>query len=143
LGWYRGLSNADRAALDARFWREGRMKLEPWLAPRLADPSITSWPNTHVAACGEGSAGAVEIRFADGRGVEVDHVIFATGYRVDMARIPFLSAAVRAALRTEDGFPALDTHMQTSVPGLYVTSLRPHAPSGSFSASRVPYVPRQ
>jgi cation diffusion facilitator CzcD-associated flavoprotein CzcO len=33
-GWYRALSVAERESLNARFWAEGRLKLEPWLGPR-------------------------------------------------------------------------------------------------------------
>jgi cation diffusion facilitator CzcD-associated flavoprotein CzcO len=131
-GWYRGLPAADRDEIDTRFWKEGRLKLEPWLAPRVSDPSIRLWPRTTVVACEEGAEGALTVGFDDGREVEVDHVILATGYRVEMARIPFLSGALRAGLRVADGFPVLDTHLQTSVPGLYVTSLAATRSFGLF-----------
>jgi cation diffusion facilitator CzcD-associated flavoprotein CzcO len=35
-GWYGALSEVERIELDTRFWVEGRRKLEPWLASRLA-----------------------------------------------------------------------------------------------------------
>jgi Pyridine nucleotide-disulphide oxidoreductase len=34
-GWFRGLPAAERDAIAGRFWAEGRLKLEPWLTPRL------------------------------------------------------------------------------------------------------------
>ena len=48
-----------------------------------------------------------------------DHVIAATGYRVDLARLAFLSAALRGAIRLCDSSPALSRNFESSVPGLY------------------------
>jgi len=50
---------------------------------------------------------------------EVDHVMLATGYRVDVRRYRFLSPGLLAGLRTADGYPLLDVGLQSSVPGLY------------------------
>jgi cation diffusion facilitator CzcD-associated flavoprotein CzcO len=121
--WYRDLADSDREKLNQRFWREGRMKLEPWLAPRLDHPSVELMPNTNVSSCRESSGGALQVDLDNGQMRAVDHVIFATGYKVDMARVPFLSQRLRDGMKTEDGFPVLDAAMQTTLPGLYVTSL--------------------
>lgn len=130
--WYRRLPEPERRELDARFWREGRLKLEPWLAPRLRNPAIELLPNTRVDSCQVRAEATMAVRLDDGRELSVDHVIFATGYKVDMARVPFLSNSVRAGLRLEAGFPVLDTSMQSSVPGLYVTSLPASRSFGLF-----------
>lgn len=121
--WYRDLSDGDRDELSQRFWREGRLKLEPWLTPRLAHPSIELLPNTAVVSVGEAADGALEVGLDRGGTRAVDHVVFATGYKVDMARLPYLSERIRARMETEDGFPSLDEALQTTVPGLHVTSL--------------------
>jgi thioredoxin reductase len=52
--------------------------------------------------------------------VVADHVIAATGYKVDMRRLTFLSAALQAKLSCVDHTPILSPHFETSVPGLYV-----------------------
>jgi len=49
-----------------------------------------------------------------------DHVIAATGYRPDLARLTFLEPALRKELETVAGAPAVGRDYQTSVPGLYV-----------------------
>jgi len=54
-----------------------------------------------------------------GRELDCDHVIAATGYRTDLTRLTFLSAAVRSGLRTVAGSPAVGRDYQSSVPGLY------------------------
>jgi len=51
--------------------------------------------------------------------VFADHVIAATGYKVDMERLKFLSPEVRDQVRTVEGSPALSSNFESSVPGLY------------------------
>lgn len=58
---------------------------------------------------------------ADGTSEELtaDHVIAGTGYRADLARLDFLSADLRAAMRTLGGAALVGRGYQSSVPGLY------------------------
>jgi hypothetical protein len=51
--------------------------------------------------------------------IDVDHVIDATGYRVDLARIPFIEQSLQAELKNADGTPVLNRHFESSVRGLY------------------------
>jgi pyruvate/2-oxoglutarate dehydrogenase complex dihydrolipoamide dehydrogenase (E3) component len=48
-----------------------------------------------------------------------DHLIAATGYRPDVARLQFLSPSLRVALRTAGDAPILSRNFESSVPGLY------------------------
>jgi len=48
-----------------------------------------------------------------------EHVIAATGYKVDMERLRFLSAGIRAKVKTVNGAPVLSSTFESSVPGLY------------------------
>ena len=50
-----------------------------------------------------------------------DHVIAATGYRTDLARLPFVGDQLRSRLRTVtgSGSPAVGADYSTPVPGLY------------------------
>jgi hypothetical protein len=48
-----------------------------------------------------------------------DHVIFATGYKIDVGRLDFLSPSVLQGLRLVDQAPQLSRHYETSVPGLH------------------------
>ena len=132
-GWFRRLSDSEKTDVNRRLWAEGRLKLEPWLAARIDRDNVSLWPRTQVTGCSRTPAGAMEIAFADGRGVTVDRVIFATGYKVDLARVPFLSAGdLLAAIETRNGFPVLDEGFQTSVPGLYMTSMPAMQDFGPF-----------
>jgi hypothetical protein len=60
---------------------------------------------------------------ADANGVEktltTDHVIAASGYRVDLRRLTFLSEDIRRRLRSIEDTPVLSASFQSSVPGLY------------------------
>jgi thioredoxin reductase len=49
----------------------------------------------------------------------VDHVIAATGYRVDMRRLPFLNSELRGGIQTVEQTPVLSGNFESSVPGLY------------------------
>jgi thioredoxin reductase len=55
--------------------------------------------------------------------ITADHVIGATGYRVDLAKLGFMSEQLRAAIRLCDSSPALSMRFESSVPGLYFVGL--------------------
>jgi thioredoxin reductase len=118
-GWFRGLPAAERDAIAQRFWGEGRLKLEPWLIPRLPDGVVHRRPRTEVAGCRELPAGEIEVELSSGERLVVDHVVLATGYKPDLANVPYLRALLDR-IETADGFPVLDEHFQTSVPGLFM-----------------------
>jgi len=48
-----------------------------------------------------------------------DHVIAATGYRVDLARVGFLDGNLRARMRYADDMPLLNSNFESAVPELY------------------------
>jgi hypothetical protein len=57
------------------------------------------------------------------RTMNVEHVVAATGYKVNLNRLAFLSAALRAKIQTVNGSPVLSSAFESSVPGLYFTGL--------------------
>lgn len=61
--------------------------------------------------------------------LEFDHVIAATGYRVNVQRLQFLHPDLHKQLATVEDVPILDRDFQTSVPGLFFVGL---ASSNSF-----------
>jgi thioredoxin reductase len=132
-GWFRGLPAAERDVVIQRMWGEGRLKVEPWLEPRLAGDTIAISPRTRVTDCDELPSGELGIRLDNGRSFTVDHVILATGYKVQLERIPLLAQGnLLPDIVSRNGFPALDTHFQTSVPGLYITSMAASQDFGPF-----------
>jgi thioredoxin reductase len=48
-----------------------------------------------------------------------DHVISATGYKLDLQRLDFLASEIRNGLNSIDNTPVLSSSMESSVPGLY------------------------
>ena len=52
--------------------------------------------------------------------VEAEHVIAATGYKIDMRRFGFLSDRILQGLDMADYAPVLSRNFETSVPGLFV-----------------------
>ena len=70
--------------------------------------------------------GKIMLTVASDRGTEdlsVDHVIAATGYRVDLGRLEFLAPELRDQVRCVAGWPHLTGSFESSVPGLFFTSL--------------------
>jgi cation diffusion facilitator CzcD-associated flavoprotein CzcO len=67
----------------------------------------------------------LHLRAHDGTGSEVlaDHVIAATGYKVDLERLKFLSSEIRAKLRVVVGTPVLSSTCEASIPGLYFVGI--------------------
>ncbi len=55
--------------------------------------------------------------------IACDHVIAATGYRVDLGRIPFLAPALREKIALAGSSPLVSDNFETSVPGLYTIGL--------------------
>lgn len=54
------------------------------------------------------------------REISIDHVISATGYKIDMDYIPFMDDGLLSQLRMIDRIPELSPTFETSVPGLHV-----------------------
>lgn len=130
-GWFRTLPAAQRSAIERRFWAEGRLKLEPWLTPRLARPEIRRWSHAPVTWCVERTDGTILATLSSGEILNVDYVILATGYRADLARLPYLAGVIEG-VQIAGGFPMLDRSFQTSVQGLYFTGFAATREFGPF-----------
>jgi thioredoxin reductase len=69
------------------------------------------------------SDAGVNLQLVDRNGAEhslvTEHVIAATGYRIDLQRLPFLSQDIRLQLTTVENAPVLSSNFESSIPGLY------------------------
>lgn len=131
--WYRNLSPEEQEKVNQRFWAEGRLKLEPWLKPRIDNDRTKTWPRSRIQACRQLKDGTLEVTLDPRENLQVDHIILATGYLVNMARVPFLAAGNSLeSLALRNGFPVLDDHFQSSIPNLYITSLPATQDFGPF-----------
>ncbi|MDP9209542.1 MAG: FAD-dependent oxidoreductase [Actinomycetota bacterium] len=131
-GWWRTLSNGEQDAIVQRFWEVGRLTLEHWLTPRLASAAIHRWPRNEVIHAQATPAGSeLQVRLSDGDGLLVDHVVFACGYKADLARVPYL-AGVLDRIQVTNGFPVLDASFGTSLSGLYLPGFTATRDFGPF-----------
>jgi thioredoxin reductase len=53
------------------------------------------------------------------REIVTEHIIAATGYKVNLERLKFLSPEIRSQLKTVKGSPALSSTFESSVPGIF------------------------
>jgi cation diffusion facilitator CzcD-associated flavoprotein CzcO/predicted ATP-grasp superfamily ATP-dependent carboligase len=116
IAWPRLFGRSPRALQDFLTTRAVRPAGASWLVPRLASVRITTG-RTIAAAIPTGSQ--LRLRLDDGTERLVDHLLLATGYRVDAARYAFLAPTLLQALRTRDGYPELEVGFESSVPGLH------------------------
>jgi FAD-dependent urate hydroxylase len=131
-GWWRSLRGAEQQAIARQFWEVGRLTLEWWLAPRLAGDRFHRWPGAEVVDVQPFSSnGAVRLALSNGESFTVDRVVFATGYKVKLARVPYLEALI-SDIDVADGSPVLDESFQSSVPGLYLPGMAAARDFGPF-----------
>jgi thioredoxin reductase len=67
--------------------------------------------------------GQVSLQLSDEQGnhqiATADHVVAATGYKVDLRRLTFIDQKMLAGIRSVEETPILSSHFESSVPGLY------------------------
>ncbi len=128
-GWWRRLPAEEQQSIAAQFWQVGRLTLEHWLVPRMAADVVISHAGREVTEV------AVEddvmLTLSDGQTLGSDFVVFASGYKADLARVPYLGP-VRDRVSVTDGFPDLSEGFETSLTGLYMTGFASTRDFGPF-----------
>jgi hypothetical protein len=105
-----------RALQDPMAYRAIRPAGAAWLIPRLAEVPI----GTGVLVSSAKAVGdRLQVELSDGSSRHVDHLLFGTGYQVDISRYPFLDPALALQVRATGGYPDLRPGMESSVPGLH------------------------
>ncbi|MCX4665167.1 NAD(P)-binding domain-containing protein [Streptomyces sp. NBC_01381] len=96
-----------------------------WLRDRFEGKVETREVRRVVSADVRDGSPVLRVETLGGRTRELsaDHVMAATGYRVDIAAMDFLGHALRARLAVSRGTPKLGAGYVSSVPGLYFTGL--------------------
>ena len=112
-GWFRNLPRGEQDAIARQFWEVGRLTLEHWLEPRL---KRVHDPPEHGRRSTRGAYNA-------------DRIVFATGYKADLGRVPYLEPL---EIATRNGFPVLDEAMQSSQAGLYLPGFTATQDFGPF-----------
>lgn len=103
--------------------RKARTVLGPagawWLQERVEGVVETLTGHTVQRAVAHGSGVRLTLDGPLRSTLEVDHVIAATGFRVDIGRLPFLPHSVTARVATVSGFPIVSRSGESTLPGLY------------------------
>jgi len=95
-----------------------------WLKRRVVGK--VSLLTSHQVVAATARNGKLDLTVRGNHGVQhvaTDHVIAATGYRVDLDRLTFLESSLRSAIKTADGAPVLNPAFESSVPGLHFVGL--------------------
>jgi lysine/ornithine N-monooxygenase len=132
-GW-RSKLVADGAPLYRRLPESFRLDfLHSYLGPAggsyLRDQIIGKVPIHGSAAISEASLNGDRVQLgvdqADGghQLFEFDRVIAATGYKIDLARLPFLGPELRSKIDCVGRYPAVSPAFESSVPGLYFAGI--------------------
>jgi pyridine nucleotide-disulfide oxidoreductase len=87
-----------------------------WLKHRFGPVHVTTQRSV-VAAQPVGER--LSLRLTDGSQRNVDHLLLATGYRVDILRHGFLPASLGKQIEGSGGYPELTSGFECSVPGLH------------------------
>jgi thioredoxin reductase len=136
--WFRNLPPKEKEEVTQRFWAEGRLKIEPWLSSRINIESIKIWPNSQIVACNTLASGELDVKLSTGDSFIVDQVILATGYKVNMKKVSLLgNESIQKKMKTLHGYPMLDDHFQSSISGLFFTSIPATQDFGPFFAFTV------
>jgi cation diffusion facilitator CzcD-associated flavoprotein CzcO len=87
-----------------------------WLQNRVRDIKIRTGVHFESAVP---VAGQLRLTSNDGTDETFDHVLLATGYRIDIAKYKFLSPQLLKGIDRAGGYPRLKPGLESSVPGLH------------------------
>jgi cation diffusion facilitator CzcD-associated flavoprotein CzcO len=87
-----------------------------WLKPRLRKVPIHLGRSVRRV---QPTGSQLHVELDDGNSQVVDHLLFGTGYRVDIRRYPFLSPTLVSRINCANGYPILNRGMESSVPRLH------------------------
>jgi cation diffusion facilitator CzcD-associated flavoprotein CzcO len=105
-----------------RTWRDwiDKRSIRPagagWLMKRMEEIPIRT--EVHLSAATKEN-GHLRLSLSDGTEEIAEHVLFATGYRIDVSKYKFLSAQLLSRLELVNGYPRLRAGLESSVDGLY------------------------
>lgn len=87
-----------------------------WLVDRLKNTPIRLGGGVGVTPVAE----KVKVKLDDHSERTVDHILLATGYRVDVSKYKFLAPGLVHSIDRFNGYPRLKPGLETSVPGLHI-----------------------
>jgi FAD-dependent urate hydroxylase len=112
-GLFRLLPKATQAKVA---YRSIRPACSYFVKVRLDDVKLSLGVEVRDAQIG---GSGLRLALSDGSSRSVDHLMFGTGYRVDMKRYSFLGDSVLRGLRRADGYPILGRGLESSIERLH------------------------
>jgi hypothetical protein len=101
------------------FWKQnmpaGMFLRSPWSATHIADPNVK---------LGTPIGNQLRISLDNGTEQMVDHLLFGTGYRTDIAKYPFMGKEFLPRIDRVRGCPRLKKGLESSVAGLHFLRAR-------------------
>ncbi|MGA9882392.1 MAG: NAD(P)-binding domain-containing protein [Candidatus Acidiferrales bacterium] len=96
-----------------------------WLKERVVEQMPVLLGHHVRAVKMTGGRVAVSITKQNAQAMELiaDHVVASTGYRFEFQKLPFLSQELRSQIAHDEGAPRLSVNFESTVPGLYFTSI--------------------
>lgn len=83
----------------------------------------------------EAQDNGLDVTLENGETLRIDHVMLATGYNVDLKKLPMLHPSLLTQIRSDNDKPILNPWFESSVPGLYfigLSSIRAFGPLFRF-----------
>jgi cation diffusion facilitator CzcD-associated flavoprotein CzcO len=87
-----------------------------WLKPRIAGIKTTAG---RIVVSAKPAGERLSITLDDGSNRCVHHIVFATGYRMNILRYTFLAPELAKSIRCREGYPELSAGFECSIPGLH------------------------
>jgi Pyridine nucleotide-disulphide oxidoreductase len=87
-----------------------------WLIDRLTDVPIHT---AHTVTGAHATPGGLRLTLNDGTHQTAEHVILATGYKIDATQYNFLAPQLASRLRHTNGYPILGPGLQSNIAGLH------------------------
>lgn len=87
-----------------------------WLNPRCESVRITT---SRFVTSATPNGGRLALTLNDGTARHVDHVLMATGYRVNISQYPFLPSSLLKNVAMVNGYPRLNHRYESSLDGLH------------------------
>ncbi len=97
-------------------YRSIRPAVSGWIQPRCDGVKITTG---RCVTAAEPVGDRVTIRLDDFTTRTVDHVMLATGFQIDISRLPFLAPELMREVCCAQGYPVLTAGLESSVRGLH------------------------
>lgn len=123
--------------IKASHWGQSPGSVAHFLRPYV-EGKVTETGSVNIVLAEPTSDDKVKLSLSDGSNRVVDHVISASGYRINLDRVPFMTKEMLDSIDREDGysqFPLLSESFESSIPGLYFAgplSSHSHGPTFRF-----------